>query len=192
MNHARLLPNVVTLPNGQVMVVGGGQAFKYTNPVKIPELYNPVTETWTPMAPQQGSRMYHATALLLPDGRVLSAGQDDGPLAKTGELFSPPYLFRGSRPTISGAPNTVSRGGQLQFISPGAADITRVVLIRAGSATHEIDTDQRSVPLTFSAAGDTVGAQVPASANVIPAGYYMLFAVNRDGVPSVAPWIRVT
>lgn len=191
MNHARLLPNAVTLPDGQVLVVGGGEAFKYINPVKTPELWNPVTEAWTPMAPQQGSRMYHATALLLPDGRVLSAGQDDGPLARFGELFSPPYLFRGPRPTIGDAPTTVSQGGRLQFTSPEAPELAKIVLIRAGSATHEIDTDQRSVPLSFAVSASTVSAQVPADVNVLPAGYYMLFAVNRDGVPSIASWVRV-
>lgn len=192
LNHARLHANTVVLPDGQVLIVGGGAAHKYTNPVKIPELYNPVSELWTVMAPQQASRMYHATALLLPDGRVLSAGQDNGPLATYGEIFSPPYLFRGPRPTISDAPSTVSQGGSLQFTSPDAPDLRSVVLIRAGSATHEIDTDQRSVPLTFSASGSTLTAQLPSSANVLPAGYYMLFAVNSDGVPSVAPWIRVS
>jgi len=191
LNQPRLLANTVTLPDGQVLIVGGGAQFKYVNPVKVPELYNPVAETWTAMAPQQASRMYHATALLLPDGRVLSAGQDDGPLQRHGEIFSPPYLFRGPRPTISNPPGTVSQGGQLQFSSVGAADITKVVLIRAGSATHEVDTDQRSVPLSFTTTASTITAQVPSSADVAPPGYYMLFAVNSSGVPSVAPWVRV-
>lgn len=191
LTYARMLSNTVVLPDGQVLIVGGGAAFKYTSPVKIPELYNPSTQTWTPMAPQQGGRMYHATALLLPDGRVLSAGQDSGGLARYGEIFSPPYLFRGARPTISTSPATVNRGGQLQFTSPQAADITRVVLMRGGSTTHEIDSDQRSVPLGFTVSGTTITAQVPASANQIAPGYYMLFAVNGSGVPSTAPWVRV-
>jgi len=191
MNYPRVLPSAVTLPDGQVLVVGGGAVFKYTNPVKIAELYSPVTETWAAMAPQQASRMYHGTALLLPDGRVLSAGQDNGPLARYGEIFSPPYLFRGARPTLSGAPASMSLGGQLQFTSPDAADIVKVVLIRPGSSTHEVDTDQRSVVLTFTASGSTVTAQMPGNANEAPAGYYMLFAVNRSGVPSVAPWVHI-
>ena len=192
LNFPRLLPTTVTLPDGQVLILGGGQTFKYTNPVKVPEMWNPVTETWTPMAAQQAGRMYHATALLLPDGRVLSAGQDDGPLARYGEIFSPPYLFRGARPTISDAPASVGRGAALQFTSPEAADLTRVVLIRPGSNTHEIDTDQRSVPLAFSVSGTTVTTQVPAGANEVPSGYYMLFALNSNGVPAVAPWVHVS
>ena len=136
--------------------------------------------------------MYHATALLLPDGRVLSAGQDKGSLARYGEIFSPPYLFRGARPTISNSPDTATRGAQFQFTSAQAASVIRVVLIRPGSNTHEIDNEQRSVPLSFTVSGTTIAAQVPASNNQIPPGYYMLFVVNSSGVPSVAPWIRVT
>ena len=192
LTYARMLANTVVLPDGQVLILGGGAAFKSVGPVKIPELYNPTTGVWTPMAAHQGSRMYHATALLLPDARVLLAGQDSGPLARHGEIFSPPYLFRGARPTISTSPATVALGGQFTFTSPQASDLTRVVLIRGGSNTHEIDSDQRSVPLTFTTSGTTVTARVPSSGNEIPKGYYMLFAVNRGGVPSVAPWIRVT
>ncbi len=111
LTYARMLSNTVVLPDGQVLIIGGGAAFKYTRPVKIPELYNPTTGTWTAMAAHQASRMYHATALLLPDGRVLCAGQDNGSLARYGEIFSPPYLFRGARPTISSSPATVALGG---------------------------------------------------------------------------------
>lgn len=191
MAYARMLATSVVLPDGQVLVIGGGAAFKYTSPIRVPELYNPTTRTWRAMARQQASRMYHATALLLPDGRVLSAGQDSGSLARYGEIFSPPYLFRGARPTISGSPATVPLGGRLVFTSPQAASITRVVLMRGGSTTHEIDSDQRSQPLTFTTSGTTITAQVPANANLVPPGYYMLFAVNSSGVPCVAPWIRV-
>jgi Domain of unknown function (DUF1929)/Galactose oxidase, central domain len=190
--YARMLANNVVLPDGQVLILGGGAAFKYTRPVKVPELYNPATGIWTAMAPHQASRMYHATALLLPDGRVLCAGQDNGSLARYGEIYSPPYLFRGARPTISSSPDTVALGGQLQFTSPEAANLSRVVLIRPGSNTHEIDSDQRSVPLTFAASGTTVTATLPTNANALPPGYYLLFALNGSGVPAVAPWLRVT
>jgi hypothetical protein len=191
MTFARLLANSVVLPNGQVFVVGGGRLFKYTDPVFVPELFDPATETWSLMAPHQAGRMYHSTALLLPDGRVLCAGQDSGSLQKYGEIFSPPYLFHGPRPTISGAPSSVSHGGTLQFTSPEAADLATVVLIRPGSCTHEINTDQRSVSLSFTVSGTTVTATAPTNVDLLPPGYYMLFAVNRSGVPAVAPWVHV-
>jgi len=191
LTYARILANAVVLPDGQVLAVGGGQTFKYTNPVKVPELWNPATGVWTPMAPQQAGRMYHATALLLPDGRVMSAGQDSGPLARFAEIWSPPYLFRGARPTITGAPATITHGAVLRFTSLEASSLSRVVLIRGGSSTHQIDTDQRSIPLTFSVSASTVSAQIPTNASLLPPGYYMLFAVNSLGVPSVAPWLHV-
>jgi hypothetical protein len=191
MNIGRCLANTVNLPDGQILIVGGGAQFKYTGPVTTPEIYDPVTETWTALAPQQAGRMYHSTALLLPDGRVLSAGQDSGSLATFGEIFSPPYLFKGSRPTITGAPSTVGYGQQLTISSPEAAGISAVTLIKAGSVTHEIDTDQRAVPLSFAAGAGTLTAQVPTNTSLLPPGYYMLFIVDRNGVPSVAPWVRV-
>jgi hypothetical protein len=191
MRNARLLHNNIMLPDGKALVVGGGLAFKWTNPVFVPELYDPVTETWTVMATQKASRMYHSTALLLPDGRVLSSGQDFGVYSRYGEIYSPPYLFRGPRPVVTGVPASVSNGAQLQFESPDAADIAKVVLIRPGSATHEIDTDQRNVPMSFQVSGSTITAQVPANVNLVPPGYWMLFAVNGSGVPGVAPWVRI-
>jgi hypothetical protein len=143
------------------------------------------------MAPHLAGRMYHATALLLPDGRVLHAGQDSGSYARMAEIFSPPYLFRGARPTISGAPSSVGHGQSLTINTPDAADIGTVTLIRPGSTTHQIDTDQRSVPLAFTASAGSLNAQVPANANVVPPGYYLLFIVSRNGVPSVAPWLKL-
>jgi hypothetical protein len=191
LTYPRLVANLVTLPDGQVLIVGGGAQYKYTNPVKIPELYNPVSGTWTPMAPQQAGRMYHSTAVLLPDGRVLSAGQDSGPLATYGEIFSPPYLFRGARPSITASPASIGYRQALNISTPDAGTISRVTVIKAGAATHEINSDQRSIPLTFAAAGGTITAQSPANANVAPPGYYLLFIVNINGVPSVAPWLRI-
>jgi hypothetical protein len=191
LTYPRQLANLVTLPDGQVLVVGGGAQYRYTDPVKIPELYDPATGTWTPMAPQQAGRMYHSTAILLPDARVLSAGQDNGPLATYGEIFSPPYLFCGARPSITAAPASTPYGRALDISTPDASTIKGVTVIKACAMTHEVDSDQRSIPLTFTAADGKITAQSPANKNVAPPGYYMLFIVNSNGVPSVAPWIRI-
>jgi Domain of unknown function (DUF1929)/Kelch motif/Galactose oxidase, central domain len=191
LTYPRLLATPVTLPDGKVLVIGGGQAFRYTNPVKIPEMYDPAKQTWTVMAAQQASRMYHQTALLLPDGRVLSAGQDDGPLENYGEIFSPPYLFRGARPTITAAPTAAGYGQSLSIATPDAGDIASVTVIRAASVTHQINTDQRSVPLAFTASAGSLTAKSPANAALAPPGYYLLFIVNTNGVPSVAPWLKI-
>jgi hypothetical protein len=191
LNVPRCLANTVNLPDGQVLIVGGGVKFKYEGPITTPEIYNPATEKWTALAPQQAARMYHATAVLLPDGRVLSAGQDRGGLMTYGEIFSPPYLFKGPRPTITSSPPTVGHGQQLTITTPDAAGITAVTLIRAGSVTHEIDTDQRAIPLSFAAGAGRLTAQVPGNRALLNAGYYLLFIVNSNGVPSVAPFVRV-
>jgi hypothetical protein len=189
--HPRELAQTVNLPDGTVLLLGGGAAFKYTGPVKVPELYDPATGRWTDMAPQQGGRMYHATALLLPDGRVMSMGQDSGTFARVAEIYSPPYLFKGARPVISDAPSVVVRGDSLTVTTPTPADITRVTLMRAGSTTHQVDHNQRDVPLAFTASATGVTAAVPSNAHLLPPGHYMLFLVNRAGVPSVSRWVRV-
>jgi hypothetical protein len=191
LTHPRLDANAVILPDGQVLVVGGGARHPYGDPVLVPELYNPATERWVSMAPQQGSRMYHSTALLLPDGRVLSAGQDSGDLATSGEIFSPPYLFNGPRPTIASMPRVVRYGDQFRIATPNPANIRRVSLVRPGSVTHAVDFDQRYVGLRFSAAAGTLTVRAPGSASVAPPGYYMLFLVNRAGVPSRAGWMLI-
>ncbi len=191
LNHPRLHANTVGLPNGKVLIVGGGTAHRYVGPVKIPEIYNPKTGKWTALAPQKASRIYHGTALLLPDGRVLSAGQDNGPLATYGEIFSPPYLFKGPRPRVTKAPKNLRYGQRFNIVTPNAASIRRVTLIKAGSVTHSVDSDQRSVVLNYRARRGVLSAKAPLRRQVALPGYYMLFAVNAKGVPSMAKWVHV-
>ncbi len=191
MNYRRVNANAVTLPDGKVLVIGGGSSGAYTGPVTAAEMFDPTTQTWTVMASQLAGRSYHSTAMLLPDGRVLSAGQDHGAYATTAEIYSPPYLFNGTRPTTAAAPDNATYGQSLTIETPEAADITKVTLIRASSVTHEIDTDQRYVSLGFTTSNSTVTASSPSNANIAPPGYYMLFLVNSSGVPSVASWVRI-
>ena len=97
-----------------------------------------------------------------------------------------------ARPTIDAATDEVVPGQSISIGTPDAADIQRVVLIRPSSTTHSIDVDQRSVPLTFTAGEGSLTATVPTNANEVPDGYYMLFIVNSQGVPSVASWVHVS
>jgi hypothetical protein len=187
----RIHANAVVLPDGKVLALGGGTSGTTTGPQRAAEMYDPATGRWTVMAAAVASRMYHSTALLLPDGRVFTGGQK-GVHAKTVELYSPPYLFRGPRPTITSAGATVARGGTIPIASPQAADITRIALIRASSVTHQVNTDQRHLPLAFTTSAGHLSARLPANTNLTPPGYYMLFVLNADGVPSVAKWVRVT
>jgi len=135
--------------------------------------------------------MYHSTAVLLPDGRVLSAGESYGNLKQTGEIFSPPYLFKGARPAISGAPATLGYGHAFTIGSPDAHDVKRVALVKAAAVTHSNNFDQRYVDCTFSARGGKLHPTAPRNGNHAPPGWHMLFLVNAAGVPSIAHWVRV-
>lgn len=191
LRFARIHANAVVLPDGKVLALGGGTSGVRTGPQRAAEMYDPGTGQWTVMTSALASRMYHSTALLLPDGRVFTGGQQ-GPHAKTAEIYSPPYLFRGARPTIASAGATAPRGGSLAITSPQAAGVTSVALIRASSTTHQIDPDQRHLPLGFTVSGDDITARLPANTTLTPPGYYMLFILNGNGVPSVASWVRIT
>ena len=192
MEHARKNENLVLLADGTVLAVGGGDsATPYGNPVKSSELFDPATETWSTLASQAANRTYHSTALLLPDGRVLSAGSTNGTPEQTSvEFYSPPYLFKGPRPTITAAPSELQYGQSFDITTPDT-DISRVALIKAGSVTHAVNFDQRYVDMDFSVGSGVVTATVPSSANDAPPGYYMLVEVNSAGVPSIAKWVHL-
>jgi Domain of unknown function (DUF1929) len=107
------------------------------------------------------------------------------------EIYSPPYLFNGARPTISAAPSTLQYAINFTVTTPDALQIASVALVRLGAVTHAFDQNQRYVPLTFQQATGGLTVQSPSSANLAPPGYYMLFLVNANGVPSVASMIKV-
>ena len=167
------------------------------------EIYNPATDTWTPAATATVPRLYHSTALLLPDATVVTAGSnpdggshviwDDDPNEEMRlEVFSPPYLFRGPRPVISTAPAQCNYGQSIQIKSPQSANIRWASLMRNCVTTHSYDGSQRLVDLDVtSLANGTVTATVPQNRNLAPPGWYMLFLVDNNGVPSVASWIRL-
>ena len=132
--------------------------------------------------------------MLLPNGRIVSAG-DDGPAGGGGqsdeiEVFSPPYLFKSARPTITSAPAQVGFGAQFT-VGSAETNVTSAVLVAPGATTHANDMHQRLVPLVMSPVSGGYALTAPASANIAPPGYYMLFLVNSDGVPSVASMVRL-
>jgi hypothetical protein len=107
------------------------------------------------------------------------------------ETYSPPYLFKGARPTISSAPATATYGGTITVQTPDAARIAAVSLIRLGSVTHAFNQNQRFVPLSFTAVSNALNVQAPPSANLAPPGHYMLFILDTNGVPSVAVIVKL-
>jgi hypothetical protein len=213
MNFPRRQHNATILADGTVLVTGGtrsgggGPPEDFNNldpgqPVHIAELWDPATGRWTELAAETVDRCYHSTAVLLPDGRVLSAGggeffpvegitQQNNPADshRDAQLFSPPYLFKGDRPVITNAPDTTPLADTFHVETAQAADIAKVTLIRLSSVTHSFNTGQRCATLAFKVAGDGLDVTSP---TVCPPGHYLLFLVNRAGVPSVAKIIQVT
>ncbi len=209
LNVARANANVVLLPDGSMVTVGGGSGIDEESGGYITyadgrarqiEVFDPASDSWALGPAQQEDRTYHSTAVLLPDGRVFSAGDDHNPkepngdfsLTDNAEIYSPPYLFKGQRPVIDSAPQTVNWGDAFGIHSDSAA-IDRAVLMAPGAATHAFDMNQRSVELKLlnKVAGQGVDVLAPPSSAVAPPGYYMLFLLNDAGVPSVASWVRI-
>jgi hypothetical protein len=200
MAYPRAYHVLTVLPDGNVLVTGGGRTTGQAdtaNAVYQAELWSPTTETWTTLSSMQAPRLYHGTALLLPDARVLvsGGGRGYGYVAASDqtnlEVFSPPYLFKGARPTISTAPTQLQYSQSFNVQTPNAASIAKVALISLGSQTHAFNMNQRYVPLSFTAGAGNLTVTAPASSSVTPPGYYMLFILNSSGVPSVAAIVRL-
>jgi hypothetical protein len=215
LNAGRWYGTAVLLPTGEVMVFSGADRDEVqvpggATPILRSESFNPRTETWRPMAVQGRPRTYHNTAMLLPDGRVLVAGHapintayaysinlpgmspNDG-RDPSFEIYSPPYVFQ-PRPTITSAPSRLRHGESFRIVSPQAATIASVLLVRRTSLTHIVDGDQRSVELNFSRQGETLLLRLPANSAVVPPGPYMLFVNQRQGdrlVPSTSKPVMV-
>ncbi len=193
MANPRRQANLTLLPDGKVLVTGGSLGYGFDNalyPVYPAEMWDPATGTWSTMASITTYRGYHSTALLLPDGRVLSAGGEE--TGASAEIYSPPYLFNGTRPSITSAPSSVKYGQAFFVATPNAASIGQVTWIRLGSVTHSFNQNQRLNHLQFAQASGGLNITAPASGNLAPPGHYMLFLVNSNGVPSVASIIQIT
>lgn len=234
LNQERFYPNAVLLPDGGMVAVGGGLGTDNVSPdppgnfylgpdpppqLRQVELRNPGEDTWRLGAAQQEWRTYHSTAALLPDGRVMSAG-DDGhegpdpalPLPDTqrrdsAEMYWPPYLFDGDecalRPAIravaapappaTGAWANLAYGEMFGIFSEHAAPGMRAVLVAPAAVTHSVDMNQRVVALKVQQTlpGGGLNVLSPAGAAIAPPGFYMLFLIDASGTPSQARWVRL-
>jgi len=200
MSNPRTFHTMTLLPDGTVLATGGGPTTAATDTARAilsAELWSPATETWTTLATMHAPRLYHSEAMLLADGRVVVSGGgrfDDATLPTdqfSAEFFSPPYLFKGSRPAIASAPTVIQYGGTFTVQTPDAASIVKVSLLRYGSVTHAINMGQRFVPLSFTAAAGTLTVTGPPDGGTAPPGNYFLFIVNGNGVPSLAAAVRI-
>jgi hypothetical protein len=201
--------NSTILPDGQVLVTGGTRGAGFVNideglATREAEVWNPATGEWTTLASNSRMRIYHSVSLLLPDGTVLHGASGDAMAVQPGggivpvpdernhEIFSPPYLFKGARPSITSVtPTTVSYGQVFSVATPNVGQITDVRWIRLGSATHAFDMGQRANTLSFVPTATGVEVTAPANANLAPPGHYLLFILNRNGVPSQGQVVRI-
>jgi Domain of unknown function (DUF1929)/Galactose oxidase, central domain len=192
--------NSTVLPDGTVLVTGGTSSPGFNNPAQATlsaELWNPSSGQFRTLSSAQNPRVYHSLALLLPDGRVLSAGGSGSgaPNFPNGEIFSPPYLFNNdgslaTRPSITDAPGSVVFGSSFN-VTTDSEDISRFSLIRLSSVTHSTNFDQRFLNMPFSKTGTQSSLTAPANGNLAPPGYYLLFALNAKGVPSIGKMIKL-
>ena len=198
--------NTTLLPDGSILSNGGGYGRKndslYADPVYQSELMTPGCP-WRLVGSEDDARTYHSTALLLPDGSVVSAGDDRDiappdtaghiPFAnRTAQIYSPPYLFAGPRPTIASAPASVRYDAPFTVAVGGdVSAITRAVLVRPGAVTHANNMTQQVIQLPLVAHTDGLAVRSPLDATVAPPGDYMLFVQNAAGAMSVARWVEI-
>jgi hypothetical protein len=203
--------NATVMADGSVLATGGETSAANSglvdldNAVTAAERWDPSTGAWTVLGSAERIRQYHSSALLLPDGQVMTGGggicgvcMKVGYLEKNVEYFAPPYLFKhdGSgelapRPEIASAPATVKINATFQVTSPQAARIKKVALVGLSDVTHDANQGQRYVPLKYTVSGTTLTVTGPPNGGVTPPGYYMLFLIDADGVPSMANIVSV-
>lgn len=192
--------SATVMADGKVLVSGGSMVSNVALGVAYTSrIWDPAKKSWTTTPSAKKMRLYHSVSLLLPDGRVLlGGGGAPGPQTNlNAEIYTPPYLYKqdwsatlATRPVITSAPQTATWGTRIN-VGINTAGVSRVTLVKTGSATHTVDFDQRFLPLTHTASGTQLSVAMPANANVAPPGYYMLFVFNSAGVPSVAKIIKL-
>jgi hypothetical protein len=205
MSEPRVEMNATILPSGQILALGGSLNDEDTTTASLnadlytPNFTDPTKTTLSPAGAEVYPRLYHSVSLLLPDATVWVAGSNPmrGTYEPQMEIYSPPYLFNpdgtpATRPTITSTAPVVGYGGTFQVLTPDAANISSVVLMRNGAVTHAFDMDQRSVGLSFTSGIGVLNVTGPPNGNIAPPGYYMLFICNQAGVPSVATMVQVS
>ncbi|MET7269983.1 galactose oxidase-like domain-containing protein [Streptomyces flaveolus] len=190
-NQGKMYVSAVLLPDGKVLETGGA-LHNRANPVFESSIFDPATETFDPVAADPEARGYHSSSFLLPDGRVMSTGDNPGNGSWNHDVsvYTPPYLLKGERPVITSVIDTEWTYGDTQRITVDRP-VTKAELIRPAAVTHSSDPNQRFVDLPLSVDGANVDLNVTSNPNLAPPGWYMLFAVDANGVPSVAEWVHL-
>jgi hypothetical protein len=184
----------IILPTGKLVIFGGTAFAANNSPVYVPEIFNPVSESWQTLPAASVPRVYHQSAVLLTDGRVRTQGgtQTSGTQELRTEIFSPDYIFSGSRPVISNSPVVGDYGGTITISTADPNSIQSVSLVRLMSTTHHYDANQRLIWLQILSRGSTsLTVSAPINANIAPPGYYMIFILNGSAIPSVSKVIKI-
>jgi hypothetical protein len=209
MTAKRRQMNAVLLPNGKVLAEGGSKDDEVPDtPGKTADIFDPSTNTMGPGGTASYSRLYHSTALLLPDATVASLGSNPGPrgmFLTAIEIYTPAYLFDANdrlitsgRPAITSvSPGPIGYGQSFSVGYTSGSPISSAVLMRPGSATHAFDMEQRMIglcgpsPQPPCASSGPLTLTAPPNGNTAPPGYYMLFLLDSAGVPSKAQFIEL-
>ncbi|MCL7377611.1 galactose oxidase-like domain-containing protein [Streptomyces sp. 35G-GA-8] len=196
-------PSASLLPDDTVLVTGGSEDYRGRggSDVLQARMYDPKSSTYKRVADPAVGRNYHSGSVLLPDGRVMIFGSDplfaDKANTKPGvfeqrvEIYTPPYLFRDARPTLSDGPKTVERGGTAAFKTKDPASVKTAKLMRPSAVTHVTDVEQRSVALDMKKTADGIEVTIPKNSALVPPGWYMVFVTDEDGTPSEGVWVEI-
>ncbi|MYY10756.1 DUF1929 domain-containing protein [Streptomyces sp. SID4919] len=196
-------PQASILPDDSVLVSGGSEDYRGRGGSDILQarLYDTGANSFKRVADPLVGRNYHSGSLLLPDGRVMFFGSDSlyadkantkpGKFEQRVEIYTPPYLFRDSRPSLAGGPKKIERGGSATFTTRDSASVKSARLMRPSASTHVTDIDQKSIALKMTKTADGVTVTVPKSRNLVQSGWYMLFVTDDKGTPSKAQWVNV-
>ncbi|MFI9238562.1 galactose oxidase-like domain-containing protein [Streptomyces sp. NPDC053079] len=192
--QGKMYVSAVLMPDGKVLETGGGLHDR-ADPVYEASFFNPQTNTFQPgLATDPIPRTYHSSAFLLPDGRVMAVGDNpgNGTFDDHVSIYTPPYLYKGARPQITSVANNKWQYASTQRVTVDRP-VVKAELIRPAAVTHSSDPNQRFVdlPMTVGADGTTIDLNVTSNPNLAPPGWYMLFAVDAAGVPSVASWVHL-
>ena len=195
LDAAKMYVSAVVLPDSTVFETGGAaKSTVYAGaPVQSAQIFNPKTNVWTKVETPTVPRVYHSSAVLLPDGRVATfGGNPTSSFEMRIEVFTPPYLETGTtRPTLSGSASEFRYGDYAAFATTQAAPITSAVLVSPAATTHSSDPNQRLIDLGFTQTSTGVSVTMPTERNLAPPGWYMMFVVDANGVPSVAKWVHL-
>ncbi|MFI9036070.1 galactose oxidase-like domain-containing protein [Streptomyces sp. NPDC053726] len=196
-------PSASLLPDDSLLVTGGSGDYRGRGGSNVLQarLYDPGTDTYKRVADPAVGRNYHSGSVLLPDGRVMIFGSDPlyadranmrpGVFEQRIEIYTPPYLYRDSRPELTAGPKSIRRGSTGRFTTAHGSRITSAKLMRPSAVTHVTDTDQRSVALGLKRTPGGITVTVPGSRALVPSGWYMLFVTDGGGTPSEGLWVEV-